>query len=121
MHMDVPSASLPDDPAELKRLVLEQQKRIKQQSDQLTLKADQLVQRSDQLVKRSKQLTHAQSLIDILEDKIRSLQVQHFGKKSERHLNQYHLFNEAELAVADEPVEAQDNSAVDVPAHKRRR
>jgi len=108
----------PDKPTnkttQLEQLMLEQQATI----NELTAK---LAQSQTKISSLSTTTESQQSTIEILEQKIRFLQHQQFGQKSERNLNQYHLFEEAELAVLNEPESdaGAEDDATDVAAHKR--
>jgi len=101
MHMDVRDNSLPDDPEELKRLLLEQQLQFAQQQHN--------------------------ARIEILEEQLKLLRLHQFGKRSEKLFNpdQWQLFNEPEI-IADEPGSdhgdaSEEDETISVPGHTRMR
>ena len=125
--MDVPPYNLTDDPAELKRLLLELQQinthqqtlieRHKKISDSTAAKAEQL----RETVIRQK------TRIEILEEQLLLLRQHQFGRRSEKNFNanQLSLFNEAEI-VDDEPTpehsdEASDDERITIPEHTRKK
>lgn len=116
--MDAQLETLPDDLAELKRIIQRQQVVIDR-------KQKVLEQRQRKIDGQLQTISHKQTLIERLEAQLRLLQQQRFGKSSEKNLNQIELqlFNEAELlvlqAALNEAGEAPET--VTVPAHTRSR
>lgn len=105
--MQVLPKTLPNTVAELQQMLIDQQSVIVQQE---------------------KKITSFESLIKVLEDKLRFLNQQHFAKSSEKNPGQPELqfLNEAELLHAKEALEklkaAEDKEEedIDVPAHTRK-
>ena len=140
--MDVRDDTLPDDPEQLKALLLEQQRHFdrQQHNDRLTIaKQQKLIDRAEKNVDAhthkvgvlQEKIVRHKTRIQILEEQLQLLRAHEYGKRSEKLANpdQFHLFNEAEV-VADEP----DSDAADanpdtaaatddivVPAHTRKR
>jgi len=107
--MDGLPTNLPNDPDALVALLQQQQAKLKQ-----------LEQNNQQLRKRvqSKNLT-----IERLEERLRALMVQQYGKRSEAfNPDQLSFLNEAELIAEAEADQADsDEAPIDVKPHKRRR
>lgn len=139
MHMDVRKDTLPDDPEQLKALLLEQQRHFdrQQHNDRLTIaKQQKLIDRAEKNVDThthkvgvlQEKIVRHKTRIQILEEQLQLLRAHQFGKRSEKLFNpdQIHLFNEAEV-VADEPQSttdpdtAGDDDSIEVPAHTRKR
>ena len=85
--MDAVIERLPDDVAELKRLIAQHESTIQRHLDRLETK---------------------QTYIERLEEQLRRMQQHRFGKRSEKDLNQgeLHWFNEAELLAAMQAAQA---------------
>ena len=100
-HMDVSPTSLPDDVDRLKHKMLEQQTLLDQHCQIITRK---------------------QTRIEQLFELLRLLRQQHFGRRSEKHIDQLELqlFNETEL-LTSLPEEAQEEPTIRVGAHERKR
>lgn len=108
MPMDGLPDKLPTDSDALVALLLSQQRLHEQQLADIQERNEQL-HRSVQ----TKTLT-----IEKLEERLRALLIQQFGKKSERfNPDQFDLFNEAELIAETEPDEEQ---GIEVKPHTRR-
>ena len=107
--MDGLPARLPDDPTELKALLQQQQRTIEQQQAAL-----------DHEQRRTR---NQQNHIELLEERLRRLLTQRFGRRAERFPDQFQLFNEAELLAQATPVDddEDDGDTVTIPAHKRRK
>lgn len=107
--MDGLPARLPDDPTELKALLQQQQRTIEQQQAAL-----------DHEQRRAR---NQQNHIELLEERLRRLLTQRFGRRAERFPDQFQLFNEAELLAQATPVDddEDDGDTVTIPAHKRRK
>lgn len=139
MHMDVRNDTLPDDPEQLKALLLEQQRHFSRQqhNNQLTIaKQQKLIDRAEKNVDAhthkvgtlQEKIVQHKTRIQILEEQLQLLRAHEFGKRSEKLFNpdQFQLFNEAEV-VADEPEDNNDSDAaandddIEVPAHTRKR
>jgi transposase len=94
---------LPTTVAELQQLLLEQQSIIKQ---------------------HEKTIASKETLLNVLEEKLRLLNLKHFAKSSEKNPGQAELqfLNEAELLNTQELIDElnSDKEEVDVPAHKRK-
>ena len=96
---------LPDSIDELRALVLSQQSLLDEQTSVLDERQSALEERNDR--------------IETLEELVRLLRHQRFGRKSEKApVDQLGLFNEAEASA--QAVEAEENE-IAVPAHKRRK
>jgi transposase len=95
---------LPTTVAELQQLLLEQQSIIK---------------------RHEKTIASNETLLNVLEEKLRLLNLKHFAKSSEKNPGQAELqfLNEAELLHTQELIDElnSDEEEVDVPAHKRKR
>lgn len=141
MHMDVRSDTLPDDPDQLKALLLEQQRHFdrQQHNDQLTIaKQQKLIDSAEKNVDAQthkvgvlqEKIAQHKTRIQILEEQLQLLRAHQYGKRSEKLFNpdQIQLFNEAEV-VADEPGSRADadpdatatTDDIEVPAHTRKR
>ena len=121
--MDGLPAQLPDDPAALKALLEQQQRTIENQLRALGHSQSKL-DTAEQRVERFRQkAARKQGQIELLEERLRRLIAHRFGRRSEKHPDQFQLFNEAELLVqanACAEDEAHDEQ-INVPAHTRRR
>ena len=117
--MDGLPTNLPNDPDELVALLQQQQAKLEQQQLKHEQQLADIEQNNEQLRKRvqTKNLT-----IERLEERLRALLVQQYGKRSERiNPKQLSFLNEAELIAEDEPDQADaDETHIDVKPHKRR-
>ncbi|MGI9303383.1 MAG: IS66 family transposase [Gammaproteobacteria bacterium] len=100
--MEVRLDCLPNDIAELKQVIASQQAIIED---------------------KEQTITRNQAVITCLEEKLRLLQQQRFGRRSEKYPGQQELqlFNEAELLQAQPEPEAESADTITVPAHTRKR
>lgn len=107
--MDVVIDRLPDEVAELKRLIAHQQDLIAASAQQREHDAGELVRRAERIEKHESsirrhldRLESKQTYIERLEEQLRRMQQHRFGKRSEKDPNQSELqwFNEAELLAA---------------------
>jgi len=100
---------LPDDVVELKGIVVEQQHLLDQ--NQHTIEQHLAT------------LSTKQTLIERLEELVRALQQQRFGRRSEKHPGQaeLQLFNEAELLQLEATLAESEPESITVPAHTRKR
>ncbi len=108
--MQVQPKNLPTTVAELQQLLIEKQSIIE---------------------RHEKTIAASQSLLKVLEEKLRLLNQKHFAKSSEKNAGQaeLHFLNEAELLHAQEIVDElnaakadeAEEQEIDVPAHKRKR
>lgn len=114
--MDGLSERLPDDPATLKVLLQQQQRTIEQQQAALAFEQQRVVQ-------FQKKADRQQNHIELLEERLRRLLTQRFGRRAERYPDQFQLFNEAELLAQAAPAadDEDDAETVSIPAHTRRR
>ena len=136
MHMEVRNTqNLPDDSAQLKQLLLDQQRQFcrEQHNSQRTIDQqkrllDKQTQEADSSLVNTKRLNNTvvrqKTRIEVLEDQLRQLRQHQFGKRSEKlyNPNQQQLFNEAEI-IADDPADTTDDDEplVDVPGHTRKK
>ena len=139
MHVDVRSDTLPDDPEQLKAILLEQQRHFdrQQHNDRLTItKQQKLIDRAEKNVDvhthkvgvLQEKIVRHKTRVQILEEQLQLLSAHEYGKRSEKLFNpdQIQLLNEAEV-VADEPEDNNDPDAaagnldIEVPAHTRKR
>ncbi len=103
---------LPDSVEDLRALALSQQSLLEQRQALVDEQAAVLEERQSMVDEQAER-------IDALEELVRLLRHQRFGRRSEKAAaHQLGLFNEAEASV-HEPDE--EEAAIDVPAHKRRR
>jgi transposase len=125
---DLNSSDLPDDVEALRKLVVEMQSTIGEKQSaidgkQSVIDAKQFVIDEKQSIIDAKQfvIDEKQAVIDRLEEWVRLLRSQKFGRSSERGIDpmQPGLFNEAEVSCED--VESTEPEAVEVPSHTRRR
>ena len=99
---------LPDSIEDLRALVLSQQSLLDEQTSVLDEKQSALEERNDR--------------IETLEELVRLLRHQRYGRKSEKApVDQLGLFNEAEASAQAAKVEEDDADEIDVPAYKRRK
>ena len=99
---------LPDSIEDLRALVLSQQSLLDEQTSVLDENQSALEERNDR--------------IETLEELVRLLRHQRFGRKSEKApVDQLGLFNEAEASAQAAEVGEDDEDEIDVPAHKRRK
>lgn len=121
--MDGLPAQLPDDPAALKALLEQQQRTIEEQLRALGHSQSKL-DTAEQRVERFRQkAARKQGQIELLEERLRRLIAHRFGRRSEKHPDQFQLFNEAELLAQADACAEDDahDEQIDVPAHTRQR
>ena len=136
--MDVRDNSLPDDPEELKRLLLEQQLQFAQQQRNAQKTIDEQQKLIDRHTKTHQstltttetlreKVTRQRTRIEILEEQLKLLRLHQFGKRSEKLFNpdQWQLFNEPEI-IADEPGSdhgdaSEEDETISVPGHTRKK
>ena len=102
---------IPDNPEELKTLIISQQQEIKsyrKENSSLSEKVSNL----------NEEVSNLNEEVSNLNDLVRLLRMQHFAPKSEViSSEQLHLFNEAEIAAVEDPVG--DENKTEVKGHKR--
>ena len=99
---------LPDSIEDLRALVLSQQSLLDEKTSVLDENRSALEERNDR--------------IEVLEELVRLLRHQRFGRKSEKApVDQLGLFNEAEASAHEAEAEEDDEDEIDVPAYKRRK
>lgn len=114
MPMEGLPAQLPDDPDALKALLQQQQRILETQQAALDREQQRVVEFQQ---KAARQQNH----IELLEERLRRLLTHRFGRRAERFPDQFQLFNEAELLAQAVPAADDEDEAITVPAHKRRR
>ncbi len=103
---------LPDSVEDLRALVLSQQALLEQRQALVDEQAAVLEERQSVVDEQADR-------IDALEELVRLLRHQRFGRRSEKAAtHQLGLFNEAEASVHEQ---GEEEAPIDVPAHKRRR
>ena len=126
--MKLKPEQLPDNPDDLKEMIVslrrkseQQQNQLHQQQNQLHQQQNQLHQQQDQLHQKDKELNQKNIRIEILEEQLRAQQQHRFGKRSERNTDQIEIqfLNEAELLAQDS--ESEPEETVEVPAHTRKK
>ncbi len=111
--MDGLPTHLPEDRDALIALLKEQQRH---HQNQIAAKDKQLVRSKERNAQLRNSVQAKSQTIEKLEERLRALLIQQFGRKSERfNPDQFTLFNEAELTVEAEA----DEDAVEVKSHTR--
>jgi transposase len=117
--MSIGPVGLPEDVESLRALALRQQAQL----EQLEERERRLEEQTARLRRQEEQLTEQSERIEFLEEYIRLLKHQRFGRSSEKSsTSQIGLFNEAECAAdASDTEAAEADETIAVPAHTRRK